>query len=106
MEVNADMNSTSAASTCELVASSSPDSGPDCSSLVCLREEDVPGASLKGHEPSQLHVSGALVIVQSCYNSWEEAGPCEAVSRLYNSVKPPLVDLVQCLLLHYCWFGC
>ena len=24
--------------------------------------------------------------MQSCYNSWEEAGPCEGVSRLYNSV--------------------
>ena len=43
-------------SSCELAASSSHNSLPGCSSLVCLREEDVPGASLNGREPSQLHV--------------------------------------------------
>ena len=42
--------------TCELAASSSQNSLPGCSSLVCLHEEDVPGASLNGCEPSQLHV--------------------------------------------------
>ena len=48
MEVNADMNSTSTEPTCELAASSSQNSLPGCSSLVCLREEDVPGPSLNG----------------------------------------------------------
>ena len=43
MEVNADMNSTSTEPTCELAASS------------CLHEEDVPGASVNGRKPSQLH---------------------------------------------------
>ena len=41
---------------CELAASSSQNSLPGCSSLVCVHEEDVPGASLNGREPSQLHV--------------------------------------------------
>ena len=27
-----------------------------------------------------------LVEVLSCYNRWEEVGPCKVVSRLYNSV--------------------
>ena len=87
MVVNADMNSTSTAPTSELAASSSQNSLPGCSSLVCSHKEDVPGASLNRREPRQLQ-SGAQVLVkkQSCYNSWEEAGPCEAVSRLYNSV--------------------
>ena len=58
MEVNGDMNSTSTATepTGELAASSSQNSLPVCSSLVCLREEDNPGASLNGREPNQLHV--------------------------------------------------
>ena len=41
---------------CVLAASSSQNSLPGCSSLVCLDEEDVPGASLNGREPGQLHV--------------------------------------------------
>ena len=56
MEVNDDMNSTSTEPTCELAASSSHNSLPGCSSLVCLREEDVPGTSLNRCEPDQLHV--------------------------------------------------
>ena len=51
MEVNADMNSTSTEPTSELTANSQ-NSLPACSSLVCLREEDVPGASLNGGESS------------------------------------------------------
>ena len=47
--------STSTELTCELAASSSQNSLPGCRSLICLRE-DVPGASLNGREPSQLHV--------------------------------------------------
>ena len=84
MEVNADMNSSST----ELAASSSQNSLPGCPSLVCLSEEDVPGASLNGRELSQLHVVELKrwLKVHSCYNSWEEVGPCKAVSRLYNSV--------------------
>ena len=27
-----------------------------------------------------------MVKVQSCYNNWEEAGPCESVVSQYNSV--------------------
>ncbi len=50
------MNSTSIEPTCELAASSSQNSMPGCSSLVCLREEDVPGASLNRCKLSQLHV--------------------------------------------------
>ena len=42
--------------TCELAASSSQNSLPGCSSLVCLRDEDVPDASVNGREPSPLHV--------------------------------------------------
>ena len=42
--------------TCELAANSSQNLLPGCSSLVCLREEDVPGASLDGREPNQLLV--------------------------------------------------
>ena len=38
-------------SSCELTASSSQNSLPGCSSQVCLREKDVPGASLNGREP-------------------------------------------------------
>ena len=56
MEVSTDMNSTSTEPTSELVASSSQNSLPGCSSLICLHEEDVPGASLNGCEPNQLHV--------------------------------------------------
>ena len=56
MEINADMNGTSTESTCELAASSSQNSLPGCSSLVCLREEDVPGVSLNERETSQLHI--------------------------------------------------
>ena len=56
MEVNTDMNGTSSVATYEFAASSSQNSLPGCSSLVCLREEDIPGASLNGHEPSQLYV--------------------------------------------------
>ena len=56
MEVNADMNSTSTEPTCKLAACSSWNSLPGCSSLVCLHEEDVPGASFNGCEPSHLHV--------------------------------------------------
>ena len=56
MAVNTDMNSTSSEPTSELASSSSPNSLPDCSSLVYLHEEDVPGVSLNGQEPSQLHV--------------------------------------------------
>ncbi len=71
----------------ELAASSSQNSLPGCSSLVCSHEEDNPGASLNRCEPSQLQSGAqALVKVQSYHNRWEEAGPCEAVSRLYNSV--------------------
>ena len=43
------MNSTST-EPCELAASSSQNSLPGCSSLVCLHEE-VPGASQDGREP-------------------------------------------------------
>ena len=46
MKVNADMNSTSTELT--FAASFSQNSLPGCNSLVCLREEDIPGASLKG----------------------------------------------------------
>ena len=45
----------SAESAGELAASPSQNSLPGGNSPVCLRE-DVPGASLNGHEPSQLHV--------------------------------------------------
>ena len=87
MAINADNISTSTEPSCQLPASSSQNSLPGCSSLVCLREEDVPGASLNGREPGQLHVVELkLVRVVSYYNSWEEAEPCEALSRLYNSV--------------------
>ena len=56
MEVNADMYSTITEPAWELAASSSQNSLPGCSSLVCLREEDVPGASLNRSELCQLHV--------------------------------------------------
>ena len=43
-------------SSCELAASSSQNSLPSSSSLVCLREEAVPGASLTRRELSQFHI--------------------------------------------------
>ena len=89
MAVNADTNSTSTEPTSEFTTSSSQNTVPGCSSLVCLHEEDVPGASLNGREPSQLHVM-ELKYWFKCrllqQSGREEAGPCEAVSRRYNSV--------------------
>ena len=55
MEVNADINSTSTEPTCDFADSYSQSSLSGCSSLVCLREEVVPGASLNGCELSQPH---------------------------------------------------
>ena len=40
----------------DLAASSSQKLLLGCSSLVCLHEKDIPGASLNGSESSQLHV--------------------------------------------------
>ena len=54
MEVNAYKDSLSTEPSCELAASSSQNSLPGGSSLVCLRE-DIPGEFLKGRESSQLH---------------------------------------------------
>ena len=49
IEVNVDMNGTSIEPTYDLAVSSSQNSSPGCNSLVCFRE-DVPGASLNGHD--------------------------------------------------------
>ena len=54
--MNSTSGPTSTGPTCELAASSSQNSLPGCSSLICLREENVPGASLNGREPCQLEV--------------------------------------------------
>ena len=94
MEVNADMNSTSTEPTCELAASSSRNSLPGCSSLVCLCEEDLPGTSLTcmnlSPPCSEAHT---LVKVQSCYHSWVEPGPSEAVCRLYLYISVIMIYL-------------
>ena len=45
-------------------------------SLVCLREEDIPGASLNGRQPSQLHVVELKRWLKGCYNCWEEGRSC------------------------------
>ena len=79
MEINADMNSTSAEPSCELAASSSQNSLPCCSSLVCLHEEDVPGASLNGRGPSQLHV-GEL-------KHWLKCRAAATVGKMQDLVK-------------------
>ena len=73
---------------CEHAASSSQNSLSGDSSLVCSLEEDVPGASQNRREPST-PCSGTQGLVRElcCYYSWEEAGPCESVRWLYNSVK-------------------
>ena len=42
--------------TCGEAAGSAENSEAGKISLVCLREEDIPGASLNGWQPSQLHV--------------------------------------------------
>ena len=42
--------------TCGEAAGSAENSETGKISLVCLREEDIPGASLNGRQPSQLHV--------------------------------------------------
>ena len=84
MEVNADMNSTSTGPSYVLAASSSQNSLPGSSSLVSLREEDLPGTSLTcmnlSPPCSEAH---ALVKVQRCYNSREEAG-CVIMIYLSN----------------------
>ena len=54
IEVNADMTCTSTEPTCELAASSSLYTLLGSSSRVCLREENIPVASLNRCEPSQL----------------------------------------------------
>ena len=40
--------------------------------------------------------------MQSCYNSWKEAGPCDAVSRLYISV---IIIYISIISLHS-WIWC
>ena len=43
-----------------------------------------------------------LVKVHNCYHNWEVAGPCEAVSRLYNSVTMIHLSIIN---LHS-WIWC
>ena len=52
VELAASSSQNSLPASSSIAASSSQNSLPGCSSLV-LREEDVPGASLNGYEPSQ-----------------------------------------------------
>ena len=52
---------------------------PGCSLVLCLREEDVPGASLNGRELSQL-----LVVELKC---WLKCRAATAVGKKLELVK-------------------
>ena len=110
LEVNADMACSSTEPTCELAASSSLYTLLGSSSRVCLREEDLPVASLNRCQPSHLHIL-KLKSWLNCRDATKLLGRsriCEEVSKLYNSAMiliPTSHSSIWCSVCDYITAG-
>ncbi len=65
----------------ETSGSSQATLAPKGTSLVYLKENDVPGASSNGRDPSQLHFI-KMAKLQRSYGIWKKEGSCKKVSIL------------------------